>query len=106
MRKARPAFQLMALAAVGAVVAACGSSNSNNGRSGIKPNGAWGKVPAAASFSHAGTVTVAQPPGATPTWIFPVTPGANSSVYTAYSFQAQFWRPLSWFPNGSQQKED
>ena len=105
MRKAHPAFQLIALAAVGAVVAACGSSNSNNS-SGITPNGAFGKVPAAASFSHAGAITVAQPPGATPTWIFPVTPAANSSVYTEYSFEEQFWRPLSWFPDGSQQKED
>ena len=106
MRKVRPAVQLMALAAVAAVVAACGNSASNNSNSGITPNGAYGTVPAAASFSHAGTITVAQPPGATPTWIFPVTPGANSSVYTSYSFQYQFWRPLNWFPYGSQQKED
>jgi peptide/nickel transport system substrate-binding protein len=106
MRKARPALQLVALAAVGAVVAACGTSGSNNNSNAVSVFGAYGNLPGAATFGHAGTITVAQPPGATPTWIFPVTPGANSSVYTAYSFQAQFWRPLSWFPDGNQQKED
>ena len=36
------------------------------------------------------------PPDATPTWIFPVIPGANNSVYTAFSFQYEMWRPLYW----------
>jgi peptide/nickel transport system substrate-binding protein len=41
-----------------------------------------------------------------PTWIFPVTPGANSSVYTSFQFQYEMWRTLNWFPNGTEQKED
>src|SRR6266487_1294535 len=43
---------------------------------------------------------------ATPTWIMPVTPGANGSVYTAYSFQYQMWRPTNFFPSGSSQTEN
>ncbi len=100
MKVAHPVMKMAALAAVGAtVLAACGTSTSTP--SFIGPSGAFGKVPPAASGpKHAGTITVAEPPGATPTWIFPVTPGANSSVYTAYSFQYEFWRPLYWIVNG------
>jgi peptide/nickel transport system substrate-binding protein len=106
MKIARPATQFAVLAIVGATaLAACGKSSSN-GSSNISPSGAFGKVPAQTGTAHAGTITVSEPPGATPTWIFSITPGANSSVYTSYSFQEEMWRPLSWFPNGSQQKED
>ncbi|MGH3302147.1 MAG: ABC transporter substrate-binding protein [Streptosporangiaceae bacterium] len=106
MRIARPAYQLAALVAVGAtVLAACGTSATNNS-SGVTPNGAFGKVPAQTGTAHAGTITWAFASGTSPTWIFPVTPGANSSVYTAYQFQQESWRPLNWFPNGAAQKED
>jgi peptide/nickel transport system substrate-binding protein len=105
MRIARPAYRLLALAAVGVtVLAACGTSSSNN--AGLKPNGSYGSIPGAAAFGHAGTITVAFAPNTSPTWIFPVTPGANSSVYTAFQFQYEMWRTLSWFPNGTEQKED
>ena len=57
-------------------------------------------MPAQSGTPHAGTVTVAEPPGATPNWIFPITPAANNSVYTAFSFQYEMWRPLYWFVNG------
>jgi len=35
-----------------------------------------------------------------------VTPGANGSVYTAYSFQYEMWRPLYFFPNGAKIEEN
>src|SRR6266567_4076423 len=106
MKIARQATQLAALAAVGTLVlAACGSSGGGGGGN-IKPSGAFGVVPAQSGTPHAGTISIAEPPGATPTWIMPITPGANSSVYTAYSFQYQMWRPLYWYPNGSQVKEN
>jgi peptide/nickel transport system substrate-binding protein len=106
MKIARPATKLAVLAAVGAVaLAACGKSGTS-GSTSLSPTGAFGKVPAQTGTVHAGTITVAEPPGATPTWIFPVTPGANSSVYTAFSFQYEMWRPLNWFPNGTSQSED
>jgi peptide/nickel transport system substrate-binding protein len=92
-------MQMAVLAVAGAtVLAACGSSKSNPTTNG--PLGAFGKVPPASGTPHAGTITVAEPPGATPTWEFPVTPGANSSVYTAFSFQYEQWRPLLWIVNG------
>jgi peptide/nickel transport system substrate-binding protein len=97
--KFTPVMKMAVLAVAGAtVLAACGSSKSTPTTSG--PLGAFGKVPPATGTAHAGTITVAEPPGATPTWIFPVTPGANSSVYTAFSFQYEMWRPLLWIVNG------
>jgi len=39
-------------------------------------------------------------PGATPNWIFPVIPSANNSVYNAFNFIYQGWRPLYWTVNG------
>ncbi|MGB6457910.1 MAG: ABC transporter substrate-binding protein [Streptosporangiaceae bacterium] len=105
MRFTRPAY-LAALAAVGGMVlAACGTASTNTS-TGVTPNGAFGKVPAQTGTAHAGTITWAFAPGTSPSWIFPVTPGANSSVYTAYQFQYESWRPLNWFPNGAAQKED
>jgi len=38
--------------------------------------------------------------GATPTYIFPVVPGADSSVYTSDFFQDLMWKPLWWTPSG------
>ena len=106
MRLKRPAFQLAALAAVGAtVLAACGTATSSGGAK-IAPNGSFGAIPAESGTAHAGTITWAFAPGTAPTWIFPVTPGANSSVYTAYQFQEESWRSLSYFPDGAAQKED
>jgi peptide/nickel transport system substrate-binding protein len=107
MRVARPAFQVAALAAVAAtVLAACGTSTSNTA-AGVTPNGAFGKVPAETGTPHAGgTMTFAFAPGTSPNWIFPISPGANSSVYNAYDFQEESWRTLNWFPNGAAQKED
>src|SRR5215475_2757172 len=102
---ARTGVKAAALAIVGVTaLAACGSSSPGGNL--LTPNGAFGKVPAQTGTPHSGTITVAEPPGATPTWIFPVTPGANGSVYTAYSFQYQMWRPLYWFPQGAKIQED
>jgi peptide/nickel transport system substrate-binding protein len=62
-------------------------------------SGAFGSVPPASGTPQAGTITWAESPGAAPTWIFPVTPSPDLSVYTAV-FQFQMWRPLYWFGNG------
>jgi peptide/nickel transport system substrate-binding protein len=111
MKFARPATKLAALAVVSVTaLAACGSSGGGGGGGGGgnagQVQGAFGTVPAATGSAKAGrTITVAEPPGATPTWIFPITPGANGSVYTSYSFQYQFWRPLYWLVNGVAPKE-
>src|SRR6266851_5400252 len=105
MKVAHPFLKMAACAVVGVTaLAACSKSSNNNVAPTIK--GAFGSVPAQTGTPHAGTITVAQQPGATPTWIFPVTPGANGSVYTAYSFQYQMWRPTNFFPSGSKQIEN
>jgi peptide/nickel transport system substrate-binding protein len=105
-RLARTGVKVAVLAVVGATaLSACGSRTSGSS-SLLTPNGAFGKVPAQTGTAHAGTITVAEPPGATPTWIFPVTPGANGSVYTAYSFQEQMWPYLYMFPEGASIQED
>jgi peptide/nickel transport system substrate-binding protein len=62
--------------------------------------GSYGKLPKKhGTPRHGGTITVAQLSTATPDYIFPITPGANLSVYTA-DFEDFFWRPLIWSPNG------
>ncbi|HTW08331.1 MAG TPA: ABC transporter substrate-binding protein, partial [Acidimicrobiales bacterium] len=49
-----------------------------------------------------GTLSIAIPPGASPTYIFPITPGANLSVYDVDQFQAYMWRPCWWSPKGDE----
>jgi hypothetical protein len=88
MKFARPATKFAVLAIAGVtVLAACGKSSSTGGSGSTVagPSGAFGSAPAQSGTPHAGTVTVAEPPGATPNWILPVIPGANNSVYTAFA---------------------
>ena len=106
MKFARPATKFAVLAIAGVtVLAACGKSSPSSSTTVAGPSGAFGDAPPASGTPHAGTVTWAEPPGATPNWILPVIPGANNSVYTAFSFQYQMWRPLYWFVNGVAPKE-
>ena len=106
MKVAHPVMKMAVCAVVGATALAACSKSSSPSNTAPSITGGFGNVPAQSGTPHAGTISVAEPPGATPTWIFPVTPGANGSVYTAYSFQYEMWRPTSWFPNGSSVKED
>src|ERR1700722_3499359 len=95
MGAARRAIQLSAsrsvtLLAVGAVAAAMGLAACSKAPSSgtvTTTTGAFGTVPAATGTPHAGTLTWAESPGSAPTWIFPVTPGANFTVTTVDSFQ-------------------
>ena len=112
MKFARKAPVLAALATTSVLLlAACGGGSSGggggNGSTAGGITGGFGSVPAASGQPKAGqTITIAQAPSATPTWIFPITPGANGSVYTAYDFQYLMWRPLYWSPVGTEQKLD
>jgi peptide/nickel transport system substrate-binding protein len=93
------AFRLAACAvAVSLGLAACAKSTS--GGSVSNSTGAFGSVPAASGTPQAGTVTWALPPGSAPTWIFPIVPGADDTVYTTDDFEWEMWRPLYWFTNG------
>jgi len=105
MRFARTGVGVAALAVVGATaLAACGSSGSSTGNAVVK---GYTGIPAPAKTKvPGGAVTFGMAAGATPTWIFPITPGANSSVYTISYFQYLMYRPLYWSPNGTKLEND
>ncbi|HTW19442.1 MAG TPA: ABC transporter substrate-binding protein [Mycobacteriales bacterium] len=103
--------QLPFIAAVSSVLvlAACGSSSSG----GNKPSGGsssgntsttageYGSLPnQTGTPKPGGTITYGIEAGSQPTYIMPITPGANSSVYNA-EFQYLLWRPLYWTPQGN-----
>ena len=93
----------MAVAAAGlAAVTACGSGGS---LAGLGENGLYGSIPAASGTPHAGTIKVAQLTGMTP-WIMPLVTSADNSIYTVNFFEDLMWRPLYWFPKGTNQVED
>jgi len=74
-------------------LAACAKSSTNSTKTATVSG--FAGIPAPAKTHKAGgTVTFGMAAGATPTWIFPVIPGANSSVYTASFFQNLFWLPM------------
>ncbi len=99
MRLARTSVAIAALALFGATaLAACGSSSTTTGQAALP---GYGSIPGPAAHKvSGGTVTFGMAAGATPTYIFPVTPGADLSVYTAGYFQSLMYRPLWWSPSG------
>jgi peptide/nickel transport system substrate-binding protein len=90
----------LAVCAVAAAMGVAACSKASSSGSVTSAAGAFGAVPPATGTAHAGTLTWAESPGAAPTWIFPVTPGADTTGGTLFDFQAEFWRPLYWYPNG------
>jgi len=98
---------LIAVAIITALTA-CSSSSNSSSSSGTTNNnttpgsvtvpGGIGSVPLAAAngTKHAGTITWAMQPGATPNWIFPVVPSASNSVFNNFTFFWEMWRPLYW----------
>jgi peptide/nickel transport system substrate-binding protein len=98
----RTSRRVTALAACAVVAAAGLAACSKAAPSGsvASSSGAFGSVPPASGTPHAGTITWALSPGSAPTWIFPVTPGANLSTTDTSSFQYEMWRPLYWYGNG------
>jgi peptide/nickel transport system substrate-binding protein len=99
----RRALRPLTLLAVGAVAAAMGLAACSKAPASGTVNsisGAFGSVPSATGTPHAGTITWAESPGTAPTWIFPVTPGADSAITTTGIFQFAMWRPLYWYGNG------
>jgi peptide/nickel transport system substrate-binding protein len=78
-----------------------GVSNALSSAGGATPAGGYGAIPAASGTPvMGGTVNFAEQPGAGPTWIFPVIPGANASVNLEYQFINFMYRPLWWGPKG------
>jgi peptide/nickel transport system substrate-binding protein len=91
---------MLAVASVAAAMGLAACSKAAPSGSVSSTSGAFGEVPAATGTAHAGTLTWAESPGTAPTWIFPVTPGANFSTGTINTFQYLMWRPLYWYGNG------
>jgi hypothetical protein len=89
-------------------LAACSSDGSSSGAgighssSRVTVPGGIGSVPVAPSGEKvkAGTITWAMAAEATPNWIFPVIPSAFYSVYNAFTFIDEMWRPVYWTVNG------
>ena len=103
--KTKVAGVALAVASLTAL-AACSSSGSsgggNNTAGKVTVPGGIGSIPLAAPGGKikAGTITWGMQPGATPTWIFPLVPSAQNSVYNTFTFSWEMWRPVYWQANG------
>jgi peptide/nickel transport system substrate-binding protein len=89
--------------AVGAAVAiaACGSSSSGANKNVSSLGTAiYGTLPPAGTPVRGGTITVGQLTGQTPTYIFPIIPGAQTSTGTI-SFMTALFMPLYGGPLGA-----
>jgi peptide/nickel transport system substrate-binding protein len=85
-------------ATVGLLVSACGGSSnapvSSHGKiNGKVVDGLYGSLPKAGTATRGGTITMGQLTGDTPTYIFPITPGANATDGTAF-MTSQLYVPL------------
>ena len=103
LRRSRLPIVLVAAGAV--ALTACGSSGSGGGGSSTgsasTTSGAYGTLPAQSGTpSGHGTITYDIEAGSQPTYISPITPAANGSVYNA-EFQYLMYRPLYWTPQGN-----
>ncbi len=111
------------LGAVALLVAACGGSSSKssgsgsttssssgstlNGNSDLAKYGTvlYGSLPAAGTPAAGGTVSVSQQTGETPTYIFPIIPGADTSTGDL-NMVSNIYMPLYAGPTGAEPKVD
>src|ERR1700734_3536942 len=94
------------ITSLGACRGSSTSSASGSASPGVAMVGQVGSVPDAATGAEkAGTITVAGPPNAAPTWIMPMVTAAANSVFTVPEFDYQMYRPLYWDTNGVQPTE-
>jgi len=107
-RRSRLSF--VAVTAVASLVlVACGSSSSGGSGGGgggggetSTTAGEYGTLPPASPNKVAGgTITFPIENGSQPTYIFPITPGNDSSIYDVEYLQYLLWRPLYWTPVGN-----
>jgi peptide/nickel transport system substrate-binding protein len=68
-------------------------------------SGLYGTLPAAGTPTPGGTITQGQLTGQTPTYIFPIVPGADTSTGTI-SFLSELYMPLYAGPNGNTPEVD
>ena len=103
----RHRLPIVAVAAGALLLTACGSSSSGGNSGGSAPgntsttSGQFGSLPAqTGTASGHGTISYDIEAGSQPTYIMPITPAANGSVYNA-DFQYLLYRPLYWTPQGN-----
>jgi peptide/nickel transport system substrate-binding protein len=104
MTRSRRPRTLVVCVAAAATVAAMGLAACSTGKSGgsiTSSSGVFGAVPGASGTPTAGTITWAEPPGSAPTWILPIEPSADFTVYSADDFSYESWRPLYWTQSGT-----
>jgi len=105
-RRPRTLVVCVAAAATAAAMGLAACSTSNSGGSITSSSGVFGTVPGASGTPAAGTITWAEPPGSAPTWILPIEPSADFTVYSADDFSYESWRPLYWTQNGTSPEID
>jgi len=89
------------LAAAALLLAACSSNNNASPNSQSGGSGQFGTLPGPHGTPEmGGTVTIAESPGSGPTYIMPIIPEQDLSVYTVSQFDNYMWRPLWWVPLG------
>jgi peptide/nickel transport system substrate-binding protein len=92
------------LGAVALVLASCSSKSASGPPTNSQANtggGQFGTLPGPhGTPTEGGTLTIAESPGGGPTYIMPITPEADFSVYTVTQFDNYMWRPLWWSPLG------
>ena len=103
-RMGRSLAVLAVLAVASITVAACGSSSSNGGASNKTVSSlgtqVFGTLPSVGKPMNGGTISLGQITGQTPTYIFPIAPGAQTSTGTI-SFLSQLFMPLYFGPAGA-----
>lgn len=90
------------LAVTALLASACSSSpKSSSHNSSAQGGGQFGTLPGPHGTPvEGGTLTIAETPGSGPTYIMPITPEQDFSVFTADQFDDFMWRPLWWIPLG------
>jgi peptide/nickel transport system substrate-binding protein len=117
-RLRRPLGIGVALVTAGLAVAACGSSSNSSSSSGAGSSAStggtvsaslgtrlYGTLPPVGTPKAGGTVTQGQLSGQTPTYIFPIAPGAQTSTGTI-SLLSSLFMPLYAGPTGAEPKVD
>lgn len=94
------------LVASAAVVGGLALASWGGSASAASPSGLFGSLPSAGTPAKGGTISIGFLTGATPLTIFPITGDAQSSVYTSFGFQYDFFVPLYNGPLGATQEID
>ncbi len=101
-RNGRIAAGVASVALLGGVIGTGVTAGAASASSSSSLPGLYGSLPAAgAPAKSGGTITVGQISGQTPDYIFPITPAADSSVNTAYTFQYFMYPTLYYSPKGA-----